>query len=297
MVSLCFPLPRSFPNQTKNIGLGYAVGKFAQRLDIPHVQPIWEYVITNLVVDFKFGEGLNRWNEWDDLSEIFRNAVEQGYRSPEGTTLTHPEVPMETKAARRVREDQAPAGWYPEHRDTGEIPHDDTSSDDEIPIREWMHDLRKYASMRHLEGDPSKEIVPKEECVDDVNALRHLEILDNSDRVPPNQLAPGDQSTRHVRIVKEGFCNDTVRNPSPLNELRIHNGITGRYAVRPRRVVTLHIRPPRQLLPKQKSSIRDLGRLDYHDGVQVLQTVPPSDHHGNDQMKTREMYEFSWTGM
>ena len=261
------------------------------------MQPIWEYAVTNLVVDFKFGEGLNRWNEWDDLSEIFRNAVEQGYRSPEGNTLTHPEVPEETKAARRIREDQAPAGGYPEHRDAGDLPQDDTSSDDEIPIREWMPDIWKYANMRNLEGGPSREIVPKEECVDDVNALRHLKILDNSDRVPPNQLAPGERSTRHDGIVKEGFGIDPVRNPSPLNELRVHNGITGRYAVRPRRADTLHIRPPRQLLPNKKSPIRDLGRLDYHDGVQVLQTVPPSDHQGNDQTKRRETYEFSWTGM
>ena len=253
---------------------------------------MWQYAVTNLVVDFKFGEGLNRWNGWDDLSEIFRNAVEQGYRSPEGSTLTHPEVPEETKAARRVRQDQAPAGGYPEHRDTGEIPHDDTSSDDEIPIRQLMPDIWNY-----LEGGPSREIVPKEECVDDVNALRHLKILDNSDGVPLDQLAPGERSTRQVGIVKEGFGIDTVRNPSPLNELRVHNGINGRYAVRPRRVDTLHIRPPRQLLPNKKSSIRDLGTLNYHEDVKGLETIPPSDHQRNDQMKTREMYEFSWTGI
>ncbi|KAK0516206.1 hypothetical protein JMJ35_000809 [Cladonia borealis] len=278
-------------------GVGYAVGKFAQCLGIPHVQPIWEYVVTNWVVDFRFGEGLTRWNEWEDLNDIFRNAVEQGYRSSEGNTLTHPEVPEETRAARRIREDQALAGGYPEHRDAGEIPEDDTSSADEVPIREWMPDIWKYINMQSLESGASREVVPKEECIDDVNALRDLKILDNSDRGPPNQLAPGERSTRQDGIVREGFGIDPVRNPSPLNELRVHNGINGRYAVRPVRVVTLHIRPPRQLLRNKNSSTRDLGRLDYHEGVQVLQRVPPSDHQGNDQTKRREMYEFSWTGM
>ena len=261
------------------------------------MQPIWGYAVTNLVVDFKFGEGLSRWNEWDDLSEIFRNAVEQGYRSSEGNTLTHPEVPEETRAARRIREDQALAGGYLEHRDAGEIPQDDTSSDYEIPIRAWMPDIWKYADMQNLEGGASREVVPKEECIDDVNALRDLKILDNSDRGPPDQLAPGERSTRQDGIVREGFGIDPVRNLSPLNELRVHEGVNGRYAVRPRRVVTLHIRPPRQLLRNKNSSTRDLGRLDYHEGVQVLQRVPPSDHQGNDQTKRREMYEFSWTGM
>ena len=277
--------------------MGYAVGRLAHCLGIPHVKMIWEYAIINMAVDFKLGEGLTRWNEWEDLNDIFRNAVERGYRSSEGDTLPHPEVGEETKAAGRVREDQIPAGGYPEHRDTGEIPHDDTSSDDEIHIRQLMPDIWKYANMRHLEGGPSREIVPKEECVDDVNALRHLEFLDSSDRVPLDQLAPGERSTRQVGIVKEGFGIDTIRNPSPLNELRVHNEINERYAVRPRRVDTLHIRPPRQLLPNKKSSIRDLGTLNYGEDVQGLQTIPPSDHQRNDQMKTREMYEFSWTGI
>ena len=261
------------------------------------MHPVWEYAITNLVVDFKFGEGLNRWNEWHDLNEIFRNAVEQGYRSPEGNTLTHPEVPEETRVARRIKEDQASAGGYPEHRDAGEIPQDDASSDEENPIREFMDEIWSYADMRHLEGGVLREVVTKEECIDDVNVLQDRNTLDNSARYPPYQVAPGERPTREDGTIKEGPGIDPVRNPSPLNEVRNNDEINGRYAVRPRRVITLHIRPPRQLLPNKNSSTRDLGRLDYHEGVQGLQNVPPSDHQRNDQMKTREMYEFSWTGM
>ena len=274
--------------------MGYAVGRLAHCLGIPYVQRIWRYAITNLVVDFKFGEGLTRWNEWEDLNEIFRNAVEQGYRSPEGKTLTHPAVPEEARTARRIREDQGSTGGYPEHQDAGEIPHHDTSSDDEVPVRNLMPDIWKYLS---LDGSALREVVPKEECTDNVNGLRELKILDNSDRGLLYQAAPGERSIRRNVMVKEGSGIDPVRTPSPLNELRAHNGVNGQHAVRHSRVVTLHIRPPRQLLPSRISSARDLKKLDYHEGVQVLQKVPPSNHQWNDRTKRREIYEFSWTGM
>ena len=285
-------------NKTKNIGVGYAVGKFAKWLGIPYVQPIWEYAIINLVVDFKLGKGLNRRNEWEDLNEIFRNAVEQGYRSAKGDTLTHPEVSEGTGVARHIGEEKASAGQYLEHRDAGEMPHDDTSTYDEIHVREWMPDIWDYASIRNFEGGASREVVPKEEYIDDVNALRDLKILDNSGRGPPNQLADGERSSRQDKIAKEGPVHCAVRYASPLNELQFHDGINGRYTGRPRRVDTLHIRPPRQLFPNGTSTIRDLGRFDCHEDVQVLQTVLPSDQQGKDHTKGgMTLYEYSWTGM
>lgn len=262
------------------------------------MEPIWTYTITNLVVDFKFGEGLNRWSEWDDLNEIFRNAVKQGYRSSEGDTLPAPEVPEKTRVTRRIREEQASTRGYPEHRDASEILHDGTRSDDEISIRAWMPDIWKYANTRNSEGGASREAVPKEEHFNDVNALRDLKILDNSNGGPPNQLAPGERSSRRDNVAKEGSGIDTLKYASPLSELQVHDGINGRYAVLPRRFDTLPIRLPRQLPPNGNSSIRDVGRLDCHEDVQVLQTVLPIDQQGNDQMERgKTVYKYSWTGM
>ena len=277
--------------------MGYAVGKLARCLGIPHLKLIWEYAIIQLVVDFSF-EGLNRWNEWDDLNEIFRNAVEKGYRSPAGDTLMPTEAPEGTRAVRRITEEQDSAGGYLEHRDPGEIHHDDTSSYNETPIREFMPDIWKYANVRNSEGGASREVAPKEECIDDVNALRDLRILDNTDRGLPNQLAPGERLSRRDVIAKEGSGIGASKYASSLNELQVHDGINGRYAIRPRRVDTLPMRGLRQLLPNGSSSSRDLGRLDRHEDVQVLQIILPSDQQGNDQTERgKTVYKYSWTGM
>ena len=182
--------------------MGYAVGRLAQCLGIPYVQLIWEYVIVNLVVDFKFGEGLHRRSRWDDLNEIFQNAVKQGY----------------TTGVRCIKEEQASDSGRPEYRGAGNIPNDDLSTDDdEISICEMMPDIWKYAAPRDLE----------------VSA---------------------------------------VREASPLNNVRVHNSINGQYAIRPKMVDTLNIRPPRQL--------------------------PPSDQQDNRQTKRGgTSYEYCWTGM
>ena len=248
-----------------------------------------------MVVDFRFGQGLNRWNEWADLNEIFRNAVEQGYRSSKGDTLPHPELPEGNRVARCVRGEQASAGGCLEHGDAGEIHHKDISGNDEIPIRP---DIWKYANVRDHEGGASREVVPKEEYNNDVNALRDLEILENFNSGPPNQLAPGERLNRRDGIAKEGSGIGALTYASPLNELQVHDGINRRYAVRPRRVDTLPMRGPRQLLPNGNSSIRNLGRLDRHEDVQVLQTVLPSDQQGTDQTERgKTVYKYSWTGM
>ena len=225
--------------------MGHAVGKFVQCLGIPYVKPFWEYAVFQLVIDFKFGKGVNRRNKWEDLNEIFRNAVEQGYRSREVDTLTDPEMPESIMVGRRIREEQASNGGRLEHTGAGEIPNDDSSTDDEISIREWIPGIYEYVNTRDPAGDVSREVVHKEESIDDVDALRNLKLLDNSGGVD-----------------------------------------------------TLPIRPPRQLLPNGESSIRDLGRLDCHESVQVSPIVPPSDQQGNDRRKRGEtVYKFSWTGM
>ena len=277
--------------------MGYAVGKLARCLGIPHLQQMWEYAITQMVVDFNFGQGLTRWNEWEDLNELFRNAVEKGYRSSAGDTLMPTQAPEGTRVVGRITEEQGSAGGYLEHRDPGEIHHDDTSSENEIPIRQWMPDIWKYTNVRNFEGGASRETAPKEECIDNVNALRDLRILDNSDRGLPN-FAPGERLSRRGGIAKEGSGVGALKYVSPLNELQVHDAMNGRYAVRPRRVDTLPMRGPRQLLPNENSSMRDLGRLDRHEDMQVLQTVLPSDQQGNDQTERgKTVYKYSWTGM
>ena len=165
------------------------------------MQPIWEYAITNLVIDFKFGDGLHRRTQWDDLNEIFQNAVKQGY----------------TTGVRSIKEEQASDSGRPEYRGAGNIPDDDLSTDDdEISICEMMPDIWRYADTRDLE----------------------------------------------VSVVREA---------SPLNHFRVHNSINGQYAIRPKMVDTLHIRPPSQL--------------------------PPSDQQENGLTRRGETYEYSWTGM
>ena len=303
MVSLLISLLLNAAAQTKDIGVGYAVGKLAQCLGIPYRHPIWEYAITNMVVDFKFGV-LNRWNEWEDLSEIFRNAVEKGYRSSEGVTMPHPEMSEETRVVRPTRGEQTPTGGHLGHRDTGEIPPVDASRKEEISIREFMPDIWTYANTPNFESGPSREVAPKQEYIDDVNALQNLKFLEESYRSPPNQLGPdehsisGKRSSRRDDIANESSGIGASRYAISLKEVQVHDGINGRYAVRPRMVDTLPIRLPRQLLPNENSSLRDLGRLDCHEGVQILQTVLPSDQQGNDQTKRGKMvYEYSWTGM
>ena len=267
-------------------------------LGIPYVSPTWEYAVTQLVVDFHFGEGLNRWNEWNDLNEIFRNAVKQGYRSSEGDTVSHPEVSEETTVAKPIRGEQDSAGGHLEHRDAGEIPLNDASRDEEISIRNLMPDIWCYLNIPSLESGASREIAPKQEYINDVNALQRLKIVEESCRSPPNQLGPGEQSSRRDDIAKESSGIGALRYAISLKEVQVHDGINERYAVRPRMVDTLPIRLPRQLLPNENSSAQNLGRSDCHEGVQVLQTVLPSDQQGNDQTKRGKMvYEYSWTGM
>ena len=268
------------------------------------MQSIWEQATTNLVVDFKFGEGLNRWNKWEDLNQIFRNAVEQGYRNSEGHTMPYPEVLEETRVVRSIRGEQAHAGGHLEHRDASEIPPDDASREGKISIRELMPDIWKYTDIPNFESGASREVAPKQEYYDDVNALQNLKILEESQRSPPNQLGPDEhsisdeRSSRRDDIAKESSGIGALRYPISLKEVQVHDGINGRYAVCPRMVDTLPIRLPGQLLPSGNSSVRDLRRSDCHEGVQVLQTVLPSDQQGNDQTKRGKMvYEYSWTGM
>ena len=266
------------------------------------MQPLWEYAITNLVVDFKCGEGLNRQNKWQDLNEIFRNAVEKGYRSSEGFTMPHPEVSEETRVVRPTRGEQTPAGGHLDHRDTGEIPPDDASREEVISIEQLMPDIWKYADIPNFES--GAKVAPKQEYINGVNTLQNLKMLEESYRSPPNQLGPdehsisGERSSRRDDIAKESSGIVALRYPISLKEVQFHEGINGRYAVRPGMVDTLPIRLPRQLLPNENSSVRDLGRSNCHEGVQVLQTVLPSDQRGNDQIKRGKMlYEYSWTGM
>lgn len=234
--------------------------------------------MTNLVVDFRFG-GLNRRNEWGDLNGIFRDAVTQGYQSQERITPTDSGVTEGTRVSRLLREGEASDAGHLEHRGAGEIPNDDSRTDNETSIVEWMPDIWKYVDIRPVHG---------------VNTLRDLKILDNSDSGLPSQLRPGERSSRQDEVAHEGFSVGAVRYASPLNELQGY-GINGRYAVRPKRVDTLPIRPPRQLLVNGKSSIRDLGGSDCHKGVQL---VPPSDQQGTHQTKKGETsYKYSWTGM
>ena len=103
--------------------MGYAVGKLAHCLGIPYAQPIWEYAVTNLIVDFKFGRGLNRWSEWDDLNEIFQNAVIQGYQQQERATLTKPEGAKGTTVVRSIKEDEASDSRRLGHENRGEYKH------------------------------------------------------------------------------------------------------------------------------------------------------------------------------
>lgn len=241
--------------------MGYAVGKLAQCLGIPFVKPLWEYAITDLVADFKFGHGLNRRSEWQDLNEIFQNAVIQGYQA----TLMQPDLTKETTVVRSIKEEQASDSGHPDNRGGGTIANDDLSMEDD-EICELMTDIWKYACPRDVEASASGEAVSQEECLNNVNTFRDLEILDSSDGCPLNQATPGDP------VPEESSGIDAVRYTSAFNEFRVHNAFNGRYAMRPKMVDTLHIQPSRQL--------------------------PPSDKQGNDQTKMGEtLYEHSWTGM
>ena len=252
--------------------MGYAVGKLAQCLGIPYVQPIWEYTIINLVVDFRFGEGIDRRSKWDDLNGIFQNAVKQGYQSQERATPTEPEVTKGTTVARRIKEEQSSDSERLEHRGAGKIPNDDLSTDDEIPICERMPDIWKYADTRDFEVSASGGAVTQEGHLNNVNAFRDLEILDNPDGGRHNQLTPNDRSSRQDIVPEESSDIGAVRHASPLNKFQIHNTINGRYAIRPRMVDTSDIQPSRQL--------------------------SPSDQQGNDQTKRGgTLYKYSWTGM
>ena len=223
--------------------------------------------MTNLVIDFKFGQGLNRRSKWQDLNEIFQDAVKQGYQSQERATLTGPEVTKGITVVRRIKEEQASNSGRLEHRCADKIPDDNLSADDdEISICE------KYANTWDFGVSASGEAVIQEECLNNVNALRNLETLNISDGRPPHQLTPGERSSRQDIVQEESSGIGAVRYASPLNSFRVHNTIHGQYATRPKLVDPLHIQPPRQL--------------------------PPSDQQGNGQTKRREtLYEYSWTGM
>ena len=216
--------------------MGYAVGKLAQCLGIPYVQPIWENAITGLVVDFKFGEGIHRRSRWEDLNEIFQNAVKQGYQSQKRATLTEPEV-------RRIKEEQA--------SDFGCLEHGG-ANDDGTPFCERMPDIWEYANGRDVEVRASEEAGTSEEHLDNFNALRNLQTLDMSDGRPPERRTPGEQCSRQDTVPEEGSSIGALRYVSPLNNLRVHNTIDGQYAIRSRIVDTLHMRPPRQLPPSDQ---------------------------------------------
>ena len=220
-----------------------------------------------MVVDFKFGYGLNRRSEWQDLNETFQNAVKQGYQA----TLMQPETTKGSTVVRSIKEEQAPYSGHLEHRGAGKIPNDDLSmEDDETSICELMPDIWQYACPQDLEASASGEAVIQE-CLNNVNAFRDFEILDNSDGGPHNRLTPGDQSNGQDIVQEESSGIGAVRCASPLNNFRVHNTINGQYAIRSRMVDTLHIHPSRQL--------------------------PPSDQQGNEQTKRGETYDYSWTGM
>lgn len=191
--------------------MGYAVGKLAQCLGIPYVQPVWEFTITNLVVDFKFGKGLHRRSRWDDLNEIFQNAVKKGYQSQESTTLAEPEVAKGTTVARRIKEEASDSGRL-EHSGSGRTPNDELSTDDdEISISEMMPDIWRYVDTRDLEVNASGGLVTEKDS--GIGMVRESIPL-NSFRVhnsineqypirsktvdtlhvrPPRQLPPSDQ--------------------------------------------------------------------------------------------------------
>ena len=252
--------------------MGYAVGRLAQTLGIPYVRPIWEYAVTNLIVDFKFGQGLNRRSKWEDLNEIFQNAVKQGYQSQERAALTGPEVTKGITVVRRIKEGQGSDSGRLEHRGAGKIPDDNLSADDdEISICERMPDIWQYVNTWDFGVSASREAVIQEEHLNNVNALRNLETLNISDGRPPHQLTPGERSSRQDIVQEESSGIGAVRYASPLNSFRVHHSINGQYAIRPKMVDSLHIPPPRQL--------------------------PPSDQQGNVQTKEETLYEYSWTGM
>ena len=229
-------------------------------LGIPFVQPIWGYSVTNLVVDFKFGQGLNRRSEWEELNDIFQNAVKQSYQR-EATT--------QNTIVRHIKEEQASDSGRLEPRVVGKTPNDGFSTDDDISILEMMPDIWKYACPRDVEVSASGEAVFQEGYLNNVNAFRDLQILDNSDGGLSNQLTP---SNSQDIVPDESSGNDAVRYASPLNQFRVHNTINGRYAIRPRMGDTLHMQPSRQL--------------------------PPSEQQQSDPTTSgKTLYEYSWTGM
>lgn len=227
--------------------------------------------MTNLVIDFRLGRGLNRWSEWDDLNEIFQNAVKQGYQQQERATLTELEVTKGATVVRRIKEEEASDSGRLEHEGAGKIPYDDRSTDDdEISICERMPDIWMYASTRGFEVSSPGEAVIREEYTNNVNAFQDLAIPDNSGRGPTNQLTPDELSSRHDILPEESSGIGAVRYASPLNTFRVQNAINGQFAIRPRMVDTLHIQPPRQL--------------------------PPSYQQRNGHTNRGE-YKYSWTGM
>ena len=235
-----------------------------QCLGIPYAQPIWGFTVTNLIVDFKFGRGLNRWSEWDDLNEIFQNAVIQGYQQQERATLTKPEGAKGTTIVRSIKEDEASDSRRLGHEGTGKIPYDDRSTDDdEIPICERMPDIWQYANTRDSEVSPPGEAVIREDYPNNAHAFQDLAILENSGLGPTNQLTPDERSTTDDILPEESSGIGAVRFASPLNTFRVHNAINGQFALRPRMVDTLHIQPPGQLPPSYQQRERHANREEY----------------------------------
>ena len=221
-------------------------------------------------MDFKFGRGLNRWSEWDDLNEIFQNAVKQGYQQQERATLTEPEGAKGTTVARSIKEEASDSGRLG-REGTGKIPYDDRSTDDdEIAVCERMPDIWQYANTRDSEVSPRGEAVIREDYPNNAHAFQDLAILDNSGLSPTNQLTPDERSTRDDILPEESSGIGAARYASPLNTLRVHNAMNGQFALRPRMVDTLHIQPPGQL--------------------------PPSDQQRNGHANRGE-YKYAWTGM
>ena len=227
--------------------------------------------MTNLVVDFKFGRGLNRWSEWDDLNEIFQNAVTQSYQQQGRATLTEPEGTKGTTIVRSIKEEETSDSGRLGHEGAGKIPYDDRSTDDdEISICERMPDIWKYANTRDPEVSTPGEEVIREESPNNAHPFHNLAIPDNSGLGPSNQLMPGERSTRDDILPEESSGIGAVRYASPLNTFRVQKAVNGQFALRPRMVDTLHIQPPGQL--------------------------PPSYQQRNGHAKRGE-YKYSWTGM
>ena len=221
--------------------------------------------MTGLIVDFKFGRGLNRWSKWDDLNEIFQNAVNQGYQQQERATLMEPEGAKGTTVARSIKEEEASDSKRLEHESAGIIPHDDqsTDDDDEISICERMPDIWQYANSQGSEVNPPREAVIRKDYRINVHALQDLAILDNSGRGPTDHLTPDGPPSGYDVLPEESSGIGAVRYASPPKTFRLHNAINGQFTIRPKVVDTLHRQPARQLPPSYQQRNGDTNRVEY----------------------------------